>query len=224
MLTTNVAAQTRTVGVNVDDWFKYTITVRGNSSSLNNTYDVFKWMKVQITGVSGTNVTGQTTIHYQNESETTNDGWVDVETGNGGGSSGGLTGFVLAANLGVGDTIYTNPIPLPGSITINSTADRTYPGGARATNHAQYTSNSASGSLVLDYYWDKLTGAMVETDYNITAQQGADTVVMSLQYILADSGAWVVPEFSSMLMLALFVTFTLVAVIYKRKQPRIFSR
>jgi hypothetical protein len=214
----------RNVGIHPEDWFKYGVTLSWNSTTpptsdyLYNMFIGVQWVKVQVTGVSGTYVTGQTTLHYQNGTETTYSAWVDVETGDGGfGTFCSLNGVFIAANLGVGDATYTSQ----NIMIIDSTADRTYPGGARATNHAQ-------GIPSLSIYWDKLTGAFVEMNikstYTFTSPLGTETVVTSVQLMLVDSGAWVVPEFSSMLLLALFTTLTLVAVVYKRKQLKTPTR
>jgi len=219
MLAVPVAAQTRTVGVQSGDWFKYVVTVGGDITTIPPPFDVLigiQWMKVQVTGVSGTNVTGQMTIHYQNGTETIVNGWVDVETGSGetGTMFSDWNGFLIAANLGEGDTTYTSR----NIMTINSTIDRSYPGGARATNLVHRSGHSGEDYFWDDFYWDKSTGAMVEMDTNLVFLQGDTYVVMPLHIILVDSQVWVVPEFSPMLMLALFATLTLVAVVYKRKQ------
>ena len=221
MLTTPLAAQARTVGVHSGDWFKYEVTLSWNSTtppsshSLYNMLIEIQWVKVQVTGVSGTNVTRQTTWHYQNESETTYNCWVDLVTGNGGSAPFySLSGFFIAADLGLGDVTYTSQ----NIMTITSTTSRTYPNSTRTTSYAQY---AVAGMFVEDYYWDKSTGAMVELDVNSAAQQGADTVAILGKFILIDSGSWVVPEFSPMLLLTLFATLTLAAVAYKRRQPKV---
>lgn len=205
------AGPTRAVGVGPGEQFRYAVALSWNSTtppssdSIYTTFAGMQWANVQVTGVSGTNVSGQMTMHYQNGNETTSSGWVDVESGD---SNGGMSSIIVAANLGVGDETYL----LENVMIINSTADRTYPGGARATNYAEYA--AVGPSFVENFYWDKATGAAVERDINSTSQQGADTVLTSLQLTLVDSGAWVVPEFSPMMLLALFTAFTLVAVTY----------
>jgi len=220
MLTVPVAAQIRTPGVTLGDWFKYSVTFGGNGTAPPPLFEDFievQWVRVQVISVSGTNVTEQATRHYLNGSETIHSGWVDVDTGNYTDRYSGSIDFI-SGNLSVGDVIYSSPESINAIIT--ATGLRAYPGGTRETNYAPYY----AGPWKVDYYWDRSTGAVVEHFANYEYQDGADKRISSILFILVDSGVWVVPEFSPMLLLALFVTLPLVAVVYKRKQPKTPAR
>lgn len=162
------AGSPRNVGVHLGDWFNYSVTISGNDILPPDNFMVgLEWDLVQVTSVSGTNVTEQATRHYQNGSEIIINGWVDVNTGE---SSARAYGDFIAANLSVGDAVYTN---FPYDMVITATEPRAYPDGTRETNYA--------GSAC----WDRSTGAIVES----LLQEGADTTI---QFTLVDSGVWVV--------------------------------
>jgi hypothetical protein len=138
------AGQTRTAGVHPEDWFKYSITLGGNGTIPPDSWAFpfvgAEWSLVRVTDVSGTNVTEQSTRHYQNGSETTYSFWVDVNTGEYFGRS---WGEFIAANLSVGDAIYThdsNPV-------ITATGSRAYPDGARETTYADCTEAIGSSGV-----------------------------------------------------------------------------
>ena len=112
MVMTSVVAQSRIVGVNVGDWFKYgDVTFSWNSTDPNatipsgfETFNVTDWMKMTVTGVSDTNVTVQMIFHLKNGTEEAYDNIVDIDTG-----AGNMTMWVISANLNVNDTIYSAP-------------------------------------------------------------------------------------------------------------------
>jgi len=70
----------------------------------------------------------------------------------------------------------------------------------------------------MDAYWDKATGVLVEFSWLQFNESGGYTTEESLFYQLVDTNLWVVPEFPSFLLLPLFMTATLLAIIvYRRK-------
>src|SRR5512136_2450538 len=98
------SAQTRTVGVSIGNKWRWDSTANWSSDDPNATIPYYladvndtEWSEITITAISDTNVTGQGTKHYWNGTETTMDGWVDVDTG-----EGNLTLFLISANLTVG--------------------------------------------------------------------------------------------------------------------------
>jgi len=208
------AGLTRNVGVHPGDWFRYSVTIGGNGTLPSGNWLVgLEWVLVQVTGVSGTNVSEQATRHYQNGSEVILSEWVDVNTGE---SSVRAWLDFVAANLSVGDAIYTN---FSYDLVITTTEQRAYPDGTRETNYAIDPTGTYCDR------WDRSTGAFVEFFETDTWQEGADTMILTIQFTLVDSGVWVVPEFSTWApLLALFTAFALVAVIYKRKQLKTPTR
>ena len=220
-------AQTRTVGVSLGDKFRYTPIVSWSTndpsaappSSLvdnNNT----QWLEVTITAISGTIVNGQTTRHFTNGTETTADGWVDVNTGDGE----NITTFIISANLPGDASVYTSS-PYNAWI-INETVPGQYKSGIRETNHLNITSSSGTASYISNSYWDKSTGVMVELILEATNQTDLYTTTWSLDFQIISSDIWTVPEFPTwtpaLLMLIALTSATMVTARRKqRKDPSV---
>jgi len=216
------SAQTRVVGVSEGDWFKYgdvssSWTSSDPNATIPNVYlNETEWGMISIVDVSGTNVTGQMTTHFKNGTEETVGGYVDIETGEGK----NMTIFVISANLGENDMVFTS-----GELSfarINETIVRTYPDGVRETNHLNLTVEFSYVEfyqyLSTNYYWDKATGILVEMSQDERHQTGEYITNSSLLFRITESNVWVVPEFPSFLILPPFIIATLLAVLfYKRK-------
>ena len=94
-------AQSRTAGVSVGDWFKYGLDLDWDYN-LDESPEDFIFadflegdiITLTIQDVSGTNVTGQFTIHYENRSEKVLTGSVELVTG-----EGDLRNWLISANL-----------------------------------------------------------------------------------------------------------------------------
>jgi hypothetical protein len=218
------SAQTRTPAVSAGNTFTYSYTVNWNSNDPNATVpsdlvgiNETQWAKVSVTAVSGTNVTGTLTTHYKNGTETTNDGWVDVDTGDG-----NLTTLFISAGLVPGDSMYTGV--QFNTYFINETVPRTYPGGARDTNHINVTSASSSsiiGNLsdTTNFYWDQSTGALVELSTAKSNQTGTYLTTWSEEMQITDSNVWTVPEFPTLTVtLITLIALTSVTVLIARQR------
>jgi hypothetical protein len=214
------SGQTRTAGVSEGDWFRYDVDFSWTSTdpsaiipiSLNETERTM----MAIVGVSGKKVSGQLATYYKNGTEKTVGGHVDIETGEGE----NMTMFVVSADLGENDTIYTSNEW--SDAKINETIVRTYPDSLRDTNHlnitATFYSEESYQSMSLNYYWDKSTGILVELSEVVVTVAYDYVTISSLLIRTTDSNVWIVPEFPSFLILPLFILTTLLAVIiYKRK-------
>jgi hypothetical protein len=187
------SAQTRIVGVDIGNKFRYSVTASWISDDPNATapfylvdYKDTEWLEINITAISGRNITGQNTKHYWNGTETAVDSWVDVDTG-----TGSLTSFFISANLTVGDTMY-NSSYFPQFI--NETVPRTYLDTVRDTNHIRTTSDGISNTNY-SMYWGKLTGVLVDMLVENTYQTDAYTTSWSVEFQIINSDIWVVPEF-----------------------------
>jgi hypothetical protein len=216
-------AQTSMIVVSAGNKFRYSITVSWSSNDpnaappsdvidLNNT----QWEEITIKDISGTNITGQTTVHYSNNTENTVGGWVDVNTGNGE----NLNTLVIPANLAVGDSVYTSS-PF-NTWFINETVFRTYLGGVRLTNNLNRISSYENESYVNDMYWDKSTGVVVEARQQVTNQTGAYTTTTVTYSQIISSNVWTIPEFPtcSILLLMLIALTSVTMVIARQKQSR----
>ena len=132
-------------GIKVGDEFIYDIKGYGVANDPNATIpeafsqlNMTEWYKVTVTGVSGPEVSINTTWLFTNGTELKGTGTVDVESG----ISYPTGGFyaIYAANLRENDRLRPKG---PDLATINATANRNYAGGIRETNRV---------SLVLQYY------------------------------------------------------------------------
>jgi hypothetical protein len=237
MIVTTAAAQERTAGVTEGDWFTYEVDACWNSNDPNAIYppvdyenweitNQTEWAKMEITSVSGTNVSVQYLTHFENGTEDIGDGYIDVATGDE--SNAALT--IIAANLDANDNLYTS-----GDYsmwTINDTITRTYQDGVRNTNHINmtfefsWTENETEYYITqfVNLYWDKETGILVEDSFEYYNQTGEYLTTWSAGSRITDSSVWVIPEFpvgSSMLVIAVIVTVTIISIEHRltKKQP-----
>jgi len=137
------------VGVKAGDWIKIDYTVAGAPSGTN----LPLWLKLEFLNVEGTNATVRVTMHMSDGTE--QNATVPVDVVAGGGAFQGLSGFVIPANCTTGDSVYMNGY---GNVTIESENTRNYAGASRTVVYAGFSQYGTQ----LTYYWDKLTGAMVE--------------------------------------------------------------
>lgn len=196
--TSSVQAQVveRRAGVELGDVIKYgDFSARWGSENaaatpeldlleINNTLSVTN----TVLNVVGTNVTFQGETRYKNGSTTTEEGWVDVATGKGGGN----LSFV-SAGLGVGDRVYTlGELYLA---RVNSTALRSYAGLMRQTNLLNLSDVAydveTTSAVVSEFYWDKTSGVMTEQfwSYATVDDQGYLTAA-SIGYRMVDNNIW----------------------------------
>lgn len=230
--------QTRIVGVSAGDTFRYTYNLdfnQNNSTDLTlpsyieQLFDQAKtieWAQLTITNVSGTQVTAQTLLHYNNGTEQTSTQTTDVETG-----QDNLSSFIVASNLNQDDPIY----PGQTSNTINETITRNYPSGSRQINHQSIISNynvtqdellgfSMTGFQEQnrqDIYWDKQLGVLVEMSYNMVTQSQTLNANVTMKLTLVDSNTLTIPEFPTFISVLLITAATVTAtMLFKGKAKR----
>ena len=166
----------RKVGVSVGYWIQYGISVTWESNDPNATTPQYVLDSQQLVflsnvvqSVSGTNVTFNRIMLFENGTEKSETYWIDVDTGRG---SGYLS--FIAANLSAGDIIYTGLGKGIGEI--NETITRTYLGEPVEINHHNYTTSGTSYFIYGDAYWNRATGVLYEyymnhTDYTTKGQE-----------------------------------------------------
>jgi hypothetical protein len=220
-LVVTASAQPGTVGVSVGNNFRFSVTVSWSSTDpsatppsdlveTNNT----EWAQLNITAISGSNITGQMTGHYKNGTETTNGGWINVTNG----QSVNLTLLIISAGLGPGDSIYPS-----WPLMINETVPRTYASlVTRDTNHINYTYPTGGQNYTMNIYWDKSTGVMVEMLQETLNQTDTYTTMSLMHAQIISSNVWVVPEFSTWTtaLLTLIALTSATMVIATRKRPK----
>ena len=157
----------RSVGVKVGDWAKYEVTANYTTNDpdppippLPKEATEIEYYKAEVESISGTNITFQTVIRFRNGTETSWKMWTDVASA----LSHSFPTLFIAANLSVGDTVYSEPY----SRVINATLIRRYSGAEREVNYigqrSNYTSPYPSFRQVseMHVYWDRATGALTE--------------------------------------------------------------
>ena len=215
------SAQTRTVGVNVGDTWRYSATASWSSTDPTATppphvvdYNDTQWLEVNITAISGTNITGQMTTNYKNGTKVSSGGWIDIDTGN----NVNMTYMIISANLTVGDSLYTTSY---ATWFINETVPRTYLSGARDTNHINSTSSNEIQYLASNLYWDKSTGILVDLFVQNIYQELNYTTSWTEGLQIISSDLWVIPEFSTWTpALFIMIALTSATIIVSRQRGR----
>jgi len=220
------ATPVRTSGVNSGDTATYgnanfswyssdpTATPPAEWNNLNGT----AWFMGTVESVAGTNVTLSGLAHYNNGTETTQSGWVDVDTGDGE----NFTFFLISANLNAGDSVYT------GSDYSDFIINETIP-GTRPTNHLNITMSESEPPyadiyLSENYYWDQATGILTKlsiTNNESLSYPTTNETDWSISFQLTSTNKFTVPEFLGVPEILLLLTpLTLVALAYRRKLHR----
>ena len=231
-------AQTRTVGVTEEDWFKHgEITIEWNTNDTSATFppsgwewleewNQTEWMTSNVTTITGTNITSLVTQHFKNDTEKTRIGWIDINTGNSSqltNETMDMTFMYISADLEPNDTLYST-----GDFSdwkINETITRNYPDSARNTNHLNLTIKySYTNGITIDYhhsmnyYWDKSTGILVEWTIQITNHTNQYLTTWSATSKITESNIWTVPEFPTWTPILITLTaLTIATAIYKHK-------
>jgi len=217
----------RTPGVDVGDTCRYDdIGFNWSSTDPNATpplgiefFNETEWIFAIVTDVSVPVVTVETITRLKNGTEETSGGYIDVDTG----ETENMTYWLIAANLGPGDPIYTSASY--STWIINETIPRYYQYETRDTNHLNIPYEIPAPpppyiylGYVQNYYWDKATGILTEMHYTFTNQTVAYLTTWSLWIRITESNVWVVPEFptwTSILLVSAILAVSTVA--YRRR-------
>jgi len=146
-----VGVEAGDVGIKAGDWIKFEYTITGLPAG----QPYIKWSKLEFLSVEGTNATVQATMHGSDGTEQSDTVPVDVVSG------GGVPGFsrgIISANLTTGDSFYITGYGHVINVTIEGETTKTYAGANRTVIYASFLRDEAQ----LTYYWDKLTGVVVE--------------------------------------------------------------
>jgi hypothetical protein len=143
-----VGVEAGDVGIKAGDWIKLTYNITGWPAG----QPYAEWLKLEFLSINGTIANVRATVHISTGTEQSDSGPVDVVSGS---EVPGLAGIVISANRTTGDSIY---IVGYGNLAIEGEATRTYAGANRTVVYAGFSQNETQ----VTYYWDKLTGVMVE--------------------------------------------------------------
>jgi hypothetical protein len=215
----------RSVGVEAGDWAEYTVIWSGNGTLPDPHYRTTS-VRMTVKDVSGLNVTFEAFSFMADGSSQNSTYVLNVETGQG---TVGATIWFIAADLNGGDLLYTEhfmygTVNLLGSY-INETTYRDIMGQTVQVNHWNTTFPYPYPETLtsFDVYWFQATGMLAElTMYQswqgvsplITVSNGIVTTWVKAEARIID----IIPEFSPLQILPLFITATLLAaLVYGRK-------
>ena len=184
-------------GVTAGQFVKY-----GNFSGSGEGFESFNdygFLQLQVTSVSGKDVTLLSTGQYKNETALPGNGtttvW-NVESGTEDGSP-ATQGPIIAGNLNQGDAI-----PPLGTYSINQTESRTYLGTSRNVNILNVQIKTSDYNSTLTYVYDKLSGMILESSTQTTTQSQPTPVSSSYSYSIIGTNIFgpnaSVPEFSTL--------------------------
>jgi hypothetical protein len=143
-----VGVEAGNAGIKAGDWIKLTYNTTGWPAG----QPYPEWLKLEFLSLNGTVANVRATVYISDGSEQSDSGPVDVMSGS---QVPGLAGILISANRTPGDSVY---IIGHGNVAIEGEATRTYAETSRTVVYAGFSQNETQ----VTYYWDKLTGVMVE--------------------------------------------------------------
>ncbi len=169
-------------GVTVGQYVKYgNFEGVGQGGESFNDYD---WLKLQVTAVSGSEVTLLSTGQFKNGAAIPGNGSItvwNVETGNEDGFP-STQGPIIAANLNQGDAI-----PPLNTYAVNRTEDRVYLGVSRSVNVLDATITTPSYNSTLTYVYDRASGMLLESSTQTTTQAQPQPVTTTISYSVVET-------------------------------------
>ncbi len=136
-------------GVRVGDWWQSSILL---CSKLCQPFEGLASLNSSVVDVKGTNVTLENTAHFANGTVVTSTIVQNVETG-----QPGIPYYLLAANLTLGDPVYSSA----NSPVISGLQRSQVLGAARNVTQAYYFITDGTFSYSVSDTWDQLTGIMI---------------------------------------------------------------
>jgi hypothetical protein len=195
------------IGVETGDWIKCTYAISGWPSGTPHP----EWLKVEFLSVEGTAATVRVTMHMSDGTEQNTTIPVDVV---GGGQAFGLSGFVIPANLTTGDVVYMSGY---GNVTIAGETTSSYAGASRTVVYASFSQYGTQ----LTYYWDKLTGVILEASTTSGTMIATGKVTETNMWQAVSSGFPIDPIYLYVLAaLAIIIAVGAAAFIMRRKKKR----
>jgi hypothetical protein len=224
--TTLAQLPTVTPGVTKGNTFTYDVKGLWSSNDPNVTItdqirqlNMTDYFQVEITDVSGSEVSMNTMWRFTNGTELNGNTKIDISTGIYSGNSSFWA--IFPGNLNAGDRIH--PIG-PDQVTVNGSQTTSYGSNQRETNRivitGEFASNDNSNRTYNDYMnvqFDKQTGMLVAlNDQQVyTNPEYTATIIWKI----TDSNVWTVPEFPvAIIALPLFMIVTLLALIAFKKR------
>lgn len=209
-----VLAQTVTVGVTPGNTFNYSYKINWDSTNpaatvptqyqeLNDT----QFIRISVITVAGSLINVDVTRHFNNGTEQTQNGNIDVNTQV---LEIPYAILIIRANANPGEKIY----PAGGHATLTDTATRTYSIGQVDAVRYLSPDTTGSNSEKTEIYYDRTNGVAVEYNF-ITQETSGSYVTTSRETVLINS--WVIPEFPfAAVLMIMLVAIPIVLVVYKK--------
>ncbi len=218
-----VLALTYNPGVETGQYVKYGNFVGvGQGVESFNDYD---WLKLQVTSVSGKDVTLLSTSQFKNGTSIEGNGTIsiwNIEVGTQDGVP-STQGPIIAANLNQGD-----PIPPPNTYVVNRTESRTYLGVSRTVNILDASLSTPDYNATLMYVYDKVSGMLLESTTQTVTQADPQPITTTISYSIIETNIFgstanpspSVPELPITAVGVVFVLMSVVAglILFKRRK------
>ena len=194
-------------GVTVGQYVKYG-NFTGNGQGFE-TFNDYGFLQLQVTSVSGKDVTLLSTGQFKNGTALPGDGttavW-NIETGTQDGTP-STQGPIIAANLNQGDAI-----PPPGTYSVNQTESRTYLGFSRLVNALNVEINTSDYNSTLTYVYDKLSGMILESSTQTITQSEPQPATSSYSYSIIETNIFNSTITPSSFQLTQYIVFAVVLI------------
>jgi hypothetical protein len=147
-------------------------------------FNDYDWLKLQVTDVSGKDVTLLSTSQFKNGTaiagNSTTSVW-NIETGTEDGVP-SAQGPIIASNLNQGDQI-----PPPNTYVVNSTESRTYLGVSRTVNILDASISTPDYNATLTYVYDKASGMLLEASTQTVTQAESQPLTTTISYSVIET-------------------------------------
>jgi hypothetical protein len=171
-----------TPGVTTGQYVKYGNFI-GNGPGVESFND-YNWLKIEITSVSGNEVTLFSTGQFRNGTAIPGNGTTTVWNVEAGTEHGiqSTQGPIIAANLNQGDAI-----PPLNTYTLNRTEDRTYLGIRRTINILNVVVSTPDYNNTATYVYDKVSGMLAESSSITVTQAQPEPVTSEFAYSITET-------------------------------------
>jgi len=218
-----VSCQNYVPGVVPGDWFNYELNYTYNYHPNIDSLPFYEaaaeaeWNRITITSVFEERISYYVTHHFENGTESNLcEVYFNISSGISHFVEAGTHAFLfVAANLTSSDTIYPNSAN-PLLFTFNGSYSQTYPEGERQINYIEFSNTYEGITMSGEMHFDQEFGTLTYL-YAREYDNSEDYLVRETTMILVDSNKVVIPEFSSWIILTLFLMVPLAVIFYKRR-------
>ncbi|MEJ2244399.1 MAG: hypothetical protein P8X87_07755 [Candidatus Bathyarchaeota archaeon] len=183
----------------------------GSVKGIGSLMDLVLAIRFDVLEVSGSNVTGQFSVSFENGTEEIVTGWVDVATGDG-----EFANWLISSGLDAGDYVYSSMM----DELINETVMLETETGMIETSHIEYSMGETEGDTYymfeVNMYWNRQTGVMLEMSFDSEMMLMGNLTTASGGWKLTGSNITSIPEFSVPALIGTFVVATVAVLAIKK--------